>query len=138
MLSFRNVIRRRREAQIRGNAARADARTVGSMPTRKRRLDRRNLLPRDYLADPFIFGHRLGVTTVLPPGGDPVSQAVALVQHHVAVLVRQEQQLERFTARRTTARFGFSKQYWSLCLLGYEWMGETVLAAAVSVALHTQ
>ena len=56
-----------------------------------------------------------------------------MVQHQLAVLVRLHQ--TRSTAREVGNRFGFSKQYWSLCLLGEAWMGETVLAAAVSVAL---
>ena len=57
--------------------------------------------------------------------------AVAQVQHVLACLVRDRG--DRSAAARVSARFGFSKQYWSRCLHGEAWMGETVLAAAIWV-----
>lgn len=62
-----------------------------------------------------------------------MSQRVAMVQHQLAVAIRNRH--SRSTTRTVTRAFGFSKQYWSLCLLGKAWMGETLLAAAVSVVL---
>ena len=111
-----------------------DPRTLPAMASRGRRLDRRTLLPRDYLDDPFTFGRATAVAWRRPAGGDEASRQVAMVQHQVAFLVGQRQ--DRTAAHRVSARFGFSKQYWSLCLHGQAWMGETVLAAAVSILLN--
>jgi hypothetical protein len=103
------------------------------MSTRRRLLDTRTLHPRDYVRAPFGFGRDPHPQPVLPPGGDRVSLEVALVQHE---LVRQVRAWSRPSdAARVTARFGFSRQWWSLCLLGEAWMGETVMAAAVSLVL---
>lgn len=129
MVSFRNVVEVGTEAGIGGTAAALHTRTVHAMSSSRRRLDHRTLLPRDYLADPHQFGRHHESKWVLPHGGDLVSQHVAQVQHHLAVRVRE--QGSRRTARVVTTRFAFSKQYWSACLLGSAWMGETVLAAAV-------
>ncbi|WP_157605838.1 hypothetical protein [Phycicoccus sp. Soil802] len=129
MLSFKNVVGIGTEAGIEGNVGASRTRTVHAMPTTRRRLDQRRLLPRDYLLDPHHFGRADDPKWVLPEGGDLVSQRVAEVQHHIAKEVggRRSPGL----ARVVTARFEFSKQYWSACLLGKAWMGETVLAAAV-------
>lgn len=131
MLSFRNVVGDGGEDKIAASGARTGSRTVRAMSPRRRRLDRRTLLPRDYLRDPYQFGVNLAADPVLPSRGDAVSQQVAMAQHHLAVLVRAAG--TRATAADVTRRFGFSKQYWSRCLLGQAWMGETVQAAAVSV-----
>jgi hypothetical protein len=106
------------------------------MSHRRRRLDTRNLRPRDYLLNPFQFGHISPVTPVLPPGGDLKSQRVALVQHELALRVRGLSGPS--TTRDLTARFGFSRSYWNDCLLGKKWMGETMLAAAVSLVLQVE
>lgn len=129
MVSFRDVVGFGTAAASGGNAAAPLTRTVRAMSTSRRRLDQRSLLPRDYLADPHLFGRNHHPGWVLPPGGDLVSQRVAQVQHFLATEVRERG--SRGTARVVTTRFAFSKQYWSVCLLGKAWMGETVLAAAV-------
>lgn len=133
MVSFRNVVGDCGEGDIGGNAVAARGRTVPAMSSRPRRLDRRTLVPREYLVDPFQFGRTPAPTWVLPEAGDTVSQRVAMVQHQLAVAIRNRHR--RSTTRTVTRAFGFSKQYWSLCLLGKAWMGETLLAAAVSVVL---
>lgn len=103
------------------------------MPTRRSRLDHRTLQPRDYCLDPFRYGHDPGARFHLPPSGDRVSLEVAKVQHQLACLLRSQPDPGR--VGRLTSVFGFSKQYWSLCTSGQAWMGETVLAAAVSAFL---
>ncbi|RYP86863.1 hypothetical protein EKO23_07775 [Nocardioides guangzhouensis] len=103
------------------------------MPTRRRPLDRRTLRPRDYLVNPWQFGRTSDAAARTPAGGDDRSLAVAVVQHRVACLIRDRD--DRHAARSVTDEFGFSKQYWSLCLGGEAWMGETMLAAAVSLIL---
>jgi hypothetical protein len=103
------------------------------MPPRRRRLDRRSLQPRDYLVDQWAFGRTWRVASTTPTGGDERSRRVALVQHRLACRIRDEG--DRAAARSVTERFAFSKQYWTLCLNGQAWMGETVLAAAVELVL---
>ncbi|GAA1236336.1 hypothetical protein GCM10009657_09950 [Oryzihumus leptocrescens] len=104
--------------------------TVRGMPNRRRRLDARTLHPRDYLRDPHQFGSHPHPTWRLPPGGDPRSLQVAAIEHQVARLVRERG--SRDTAAQVCARFGFSRSFWGDCLAGRAWMGETVLAAALS------
>ena len=70
----------------------------------------------------------------MPRAGDARSLAVAGVQHRVACLVRYRG--DRHAAAVVTEQFGFSKQYWSLCLSGQAWMGETVLAAAIGLLVE--
>lgn len=100
---------------------------------RARRLDRRNGQPRDYLVEPERFGFPLTVTACLPPGGDKQSAQVAWIQHEVCARLRSE--AGRGPGHRLGERFGFSRQYWSLCMNGHAWMGETLLAAAISEIL---
>lgn len=99
------------------------------MSARRRLLDQRSLAPRDYLVDPWKFGQDPQAATRLPAGGDRRSRAVAQVQHSLACHIRARG--DRHAAAMVTERFGFSKQFWSACLLGRIWMGETGLAAAV-------
>jgi hypothetical protein len=106
------------------------------MSSTRRRLDQRRLLPCDYLANRHQFGRHPNPEWVLPPEGDLVSQRVAQVQHDLAVQLRDRQ--VRSVAKDVTTRFAFSKQYWSACLLGQAWMGETVLAAAVFAEKQTR
>lgn len=109
--------------------------TVPGMPSRSLAL--RSLVPLDYLANRGDFGLHPRPTWTLPAGGDPRSLQVAMVTHDVVLLVRNLK--DRALARRVCARFGFSKQLWSRCLHGETWMGETVLAAAVSeLVLHSR
>ena len=121
------------EDRIGGNAVDGHHLTVPAMPPSPRLLRTRSLAPRDYLADPFQFGRASAPRWVLPVGGDVRSLQVAMVTHGVVVLVRGLR--DRRLAGRVCARFGFSKQLWSRCLLGETWMGEVVLAAAVSELL---
>lgn len=118
---------------IRASATAPTASTFPRMPTRRSRLDHRNLQPRHYCIDPFRYGHDPRARFQLPPSGDRTSLEVAKVQHQLACLLRSHPDPGR--VRRLTSVLGFSKQYWSLCSSGQAWMGETVLAAAVSTVL---
>jgi hypothetical protein len=109
--------------------------TLLGMHRRRSRLDRRSLHPEDYLTDPDLFGGRLAIKLVVPLGGDPVSKEVALVQHRVSSMLSQHPDPKRAAALK--AKFGFSPSWWSKCLRGRGWMGETVLAAAVGALLDT-
>ena len=102
------------------------------MRARRHLLDRRTLLPRDYLVPPERFG-TAGASSALPDGGDPVSCRVAVVQHELACALHRRN--DHHLATRVATTFGFSTSFWSDCLLGKSWMGETVLAAAVSALL---
>ncbi|MGZ6771750.1 MAG: hypothetical protein ACXVGA_04375 [Mycobacteriaceae bacterium] len=112
------------------------ASTFPGMPNRRSRLDHRTLHPRDYCLDPFRYGHDPAAQFHLPPVGDRTSLEVARIQHRLACLLRSHPDPGR--AGRLTVVFGFSKQYWSLCTSGQAWMGETVLAAAISAVLALQ
>jgi len=118
---------------LRGAAA-AESERDDHRVSRRRRLDNRSLFPRDYLLEPHRFGSDPDATTILPAGGDPVSLAVAVVQHRLACVIRARD--DPNLARVVTRRFSFSKSFWSRCMLGQSWMGETVLAAAISVLLR--
>jgi hypothetical protein len=121
------------EDGIGGNAVHGHQLTVPAMSHSSRRLDTRSLVPRDYVANPNDFGRASRPEWVLPAGGNIRSLRVAMVTHEVVFRVRALR--DRRLAARVCARFGFSKQVWSRSLLGQEWMGELVLAAAVSEAL---
>jgi len=108
--------------------------TLRAMSTRRRRLDRRALRPRDYLDHPHEFGWAEHPTWRLPAGGDERSMRVAQVEHDVARLVRRH--AGRHAAALLGARFGFSRSHWSDALHGHTWMGETLLAAAVAALLE--
>lgn len=110
------------------NAGTVHGSTVRGMAHRHRSLDRRILLPRDYLVDPFQFGSQPAPRWVLPPGGDERSLRVALVQHEVARLLHLH--CPR-VGQRVADRFGFSRRQWSKCTWGEAWMGETLFAAAI-------
>ncbi|MBN1093440.1 hypothetical protein JKP75_13230 [Blastococcus sp. TML/M2B] len=90
------------------------------------RLDRRRTLtPRAYI--PRGFGSTPEAKCVVPPGGDPVSAAVARVQHD---LVLRYKAVRRHGDRRRLGRtFGISESAWSRCLSGEQFMGGTVMAA---------
>lgn len=107
--------------------------TLPRMSSRKRPFDKRSRRPRDYFSEPADFGRDDTTRSVLPPDGDQRSGDVALVQHQLVFAMGYPR--DRATTKRVTKRFGFSKQHWSDCLLGKAWMGDTVLAAAVSVLL---
>ncbi|GAB3077725.1 hypothetical protein [Pedococcus soli] len=116
------------EDGIGGNAVDGHQITVPGMPSRS--LGHRSLVPRAYLHDQYQFGLDPRPAWTLPANGDPRSLQVAMVTHDVVLALRSRS--DRELARRVCQRFGFSKQLWSRCLLGESWMGETVLAAAVS------
>lgn len=94
---------------------------------------RRRLLPRDYLDPPEAFGLRHPVRWVVPAAGDGTSQLVARVEHHLVIAWRSRP--HRPSGAEMGRRFGFSRQTWSRTLLGERWMGETVMAAMLSVLL---
>lgn len=100
---------------------------------RAHRLDRRSGQPRDYLQEPERFGFPVPVHRRTPAGADQRSAEVAWVQHQVCARLRILN--GRGPGQRLGDRFGFSRQYWSLCMNGHAWMGETLLAAAVSEIL---
>jgi hypothetical protein len=87
---------------------------------------RRALLPRDYLADPYLFG-REPTGVVLPQGGDRRSQQVARLQHQLALAwVRAGR---RPTTTTLCERWGFSPSVWSRIVNGTRWAGETGMCA---------
>ena len=117
------------------NAVERHGITVRDMSSRRRLLDARSLRPRDYLVDPYQYGSHPDPHWRLPRAGDRRSLQVAMVEHHVALLVRTYG--GRHLATEVGRRFGFTKSYWSDCLQGRAWMGETVLAAAVAATWPT-
>ena len=92
---------------------------------------RRRLLPRDYLDPPEAFGLREPAAWVVPSGGDRTSQLVARVQHDLVIAWHTGPR--RPSGAEMGRRFRFSRQTWSRSMLGERWMGETVLAAMLSV-----
>lgn len=88
---------------------------------------RRQLLPRDYLADPHRFGVDPAARRVVPPSGDEVSGRIAWLQHRLAC--RWHQVDQRPSAAAIAQRYGLSKQVMSRSLRGERWMGETVVCA---------
>ena len=95
--------------------------------------NRRCLLPRDYLQDPFTFGTRGGVV-VLPVGGDPVSMRIARRQHLLVIAVRER----RIRSSAVCGDFGFGRDVWSDVLNGTRWAGETVLVAIFEALASAQ
>lgn len=69
----------------------------------------------------------------MPAGGDDRSAQVAWIQHLLCAQLRAR--AGRGPGQRLASRFGFSRQHWSLCMTGQAWMGETLLAAAISELL---
>jgi hypothetical protein len=101
----------------------------------RRLLDRRrNLLPRDYLTDPYQFGTHPAPTWTIPAGGDRVSRDVARVQHEIVLLLHAHAPR---AGARAARRFGFSRQLFSKAVHGSAWMGETILAASIWTLLDT-
>lgn len=135
MLSWGYVVVRAAGVEIAGIAQPSESLTILGMPRRLSRLDRRSLQPEDYLTDPARFGSRLAVKLVVPAGGDKVSLEVALVQHRLSFALVHPRDPKRAAAVKD--KFGFSPSWWSKCLHGKGWMGETVLAAAVGALLDT-
>ncbi|MEN9505070.1 MAG: hypothetical protein RI958_996 [Actinomycetota bacterium] len=108
--------------------------TVRVMPRiGNRHLDtRRNLKPRDYFENPWTFGVP-SAQLVLPPGGDEVSQRIALQTHRLVCRLRERS----VTSSRACERFGFSRDVWSEVCAGQRWPGETVLAAIIDTLATT-
>lgn len=98
------------------------------MPRPHRPLDHRVYYPCDYLVHPHAFGSLTQQAEwTMPAGGDQRSLRVAQVLHEMARRVAERN--DRHDAALVCRQFGFSKQQWSRCLHGQQWMGETVLAA---------
>ena len=96
-----------------------------------RSLDRRRrLAPRDYLANPYLFGIDLRAEFVLPPDGDTESLEIARVVHQCFVAWRRNE--HHVSGAELGRRFGFSRQTWSTIVQGRRWPGHTVLAAAIA------
>lgn len=92
-----------------------------------RHLDRQRLLtPRDYAADPGLFGVDPEVSFHVPAGGDTASMHNAVEQH---LLLCAWNQSRRPSAAALGRRFGVSKQTVSRVSRGERWAGHTVLAA---------
>lgn len=127
MVSFGNADAAVREAGIESNAGGERARTVPAMPHPNHPLDQLRLRPRDYLAEPHLFGCHGSPVWVTPDGGDRVSLAVAQVQHELAYHLWAYP--DRGRAHRLTTRFGFSKQTLSLVQHGQTWARLRVMAA---------
>jgi hypothetical protein len=107
-----------------------DARGPAPLPTVNRpgakHLDRRRTLtPRAYI--PLGFGKAPEASCSVPQGGDPVSAAVAWVQHEL--VLRYKAVRRHGDSRRLGRIFGISESVWSRCLSGEQFMGGTVMAA---------
>ncbi len=95
-------------------------------------LDRqRRLTPRHYI--PLGYGRDPAATCAVPHGGDPVSAAVARVQHTLLLSYRAVRQ--HGSNRRTARAFGISDTVWQQAMSGQRWMGETVTAALLHAVL---
>jgi hypothetical protein len=90
---------------------------------------RRRLRPRDYLWRPHEFGHDPSALFRMPLGGDPVSQVVARVQHHLVIAYRAAGPTG--SGSRDARLFGISTSTWSRSMIGERWLGETVMAAVL-------
>jgi hypothetical protein len=135
VLSWGYVVVYAAGVEITGIARPSGSLTIPGMPKRQARLDHRSLLPNSYLNDPDLFGGRLAIKLVVPDGGDEVSRQVALVQHRLSFALVHPRNPK--LAAAVQDKFGFSPSWWSKCLRGKGWMGETVLAAAVGALLDT-
>ena len=93
-----------------------------------RHLDHRRLLtPRDYAADPAMFGVAADLAFEVVAGGDEISMRIAHLEH--LVVCEWEDSDRRPPASVLCRRFGFSAQTLSKATRGQRWAGETVLAA---------
>jgi hypothetical protein len=98
-----------------------------TVPRVARHLDRQRLLrPRDYAADPTLFGVDSEVSFHVPAGGDAASMHSAIEQHHLLCVWNRTR---RPSAAALGRRFGISKQTISRVNRGERWAGHTVLAA---------
>lgn len=93
---------------------------------------RRRLVPVSYLARPGDFGHHPRPELVLPPGGDTVSQRIAVLQHQLVLAWNNNGR--RPSAADLARTWGVSKQTLSRCTLGERWFGETLLATFIHAA----
>src|SRR3712207_3171610 len=92
---------------------------------------RRRLTPRQYI--PLGYGRDPAAVCVVPHGGDPVSAAVARVQH--TLLLSYGAMCVHGSDRRTARTFGISDTVWQQAMSGQRWMGETVMAALLHSVL---
>ena len=94
-----------------------------------RHLDQRlRLLPRDYAANPSLYGVDPAVGFHVPAGGDEASLLVAREQHLLLCAWNRDR---RPTVAVLAQLFGTSKQVISRVSRGERWAGGTVLAALV-------
>jgi hypothetical protein len=98
---------------------------------RPRSIDRRRkLLPRDYLANPYLFGVDLRAEMYLPPDGDAESLEIARVLHRCFAARRHCEQ--HISGAELGRIFGFSRQSWSMVTQGQRWPGHTMLTAVIA------
>lgn len=96
---------------------------------------RRALRPRAYLP-PYAFGIDITADPSMPDGGDDASARVAWLQHQLACRYRQNG--SRPSGAELGRTFGFSRSVFSESLRGNRWMGETVMAALLSISSETR
>lgn len=95
-------------------------------------LDRSRLplTPRDYLENPYAFGHAGPARWVIPAGGNAIGLRVAHRQHVLACRWIEIGAPKSGEIRRV---YGISKQTWSRVIRGQRWAGqlglEVLLAA---------
>ena len=95
-----------------------------------RHLDqRRTLAPRDYAVDPDSFGLSERLEFHLPPGGDPVSMQIAVLQHQLVCAWNRTGR--RVSATQLEQRYRVKKQTISRTARGWRWAGETVQSALI-------
>lgn len=69
----------------------------------------------------------------MPPGGDPISQRIALRTHTLVCELRKR----RLTSTYACEQFGFNREVWSDVLNGHRWPGETVAFAILDTITKT-
>lgn len=90
---------------------------------------RLQLLPRDYLSNPHDFGRSLSAHSILPTGGNKVSQIIAIRQHRLATRLNDKPAKDKISTGTLINLFEISKQTWSRILLGQTWARQTGLTA---------
>jgi hypothetical protein len=93
---------------------------------------RRQLLPRDYLAEPMRFGVDGDVELTMPFDGDQASFEIARLVHRLAIVARQSGRCGAQLGRR----FQFSRQVFSDVLNGRRWPNASTLAALTIHAIE--
>ena len=93
------------------------------------------LTPRDYAADPDLFGKRADLGFEVPPGGTVAAALAARVQHRLVIRCRQS---SHYSGAQLAERYGTSTSTWSRMTLGQRWAGQLLLCALVEGSLATK